>query len=189
MRRILPLFLTVMLLPAAASALTIQDVVTLAKAGVSEDVLLTIIDRDKTIFAIDANQLIALKREGVSERIVIAMLKSGREEPAPTQSASANMTAFGPSEPTLIIVGHAPDRPNTYHDLDRLGQPEPIVYGTGALLYQPPYPISAGPLLYQSPYPISAAVPRLRIATPCDTGRRGGSGSRQPAESACRRPR
>jgi hypothetical protein len=63
------------------------------------------------------------------------------------------------------------------------------VYGTGALLYQS-YPISAGLVLYQSPYPISPAVPRLRIATPCDTGRRSGSGARQPADSAaCRRPR
>jgi len=74
MRRILLLFLMLALLPTAASALTLQEVVTLSKAGVSEEVLMAIIDRDHTIYAIDANQLIALKRDGVSEKIVIALL-------------------------------------------------------------------------------------------------------------------
>src|SRR5438093_7231117 len=82
--------------------------------------MLAMIDRDKTIFPIDANQVIALKRDGVSEKIVIALLKSGRQEPPPGPAASPSVTSFVPNEPMLVMVGHGPDRPNTYHNFDTL---------------------------------------------------------------------
>src|SRR6266849_7450331 len=74
MRIILPMFLVLaLLLPASASALTVQEVVALSQAGVSDEVLLTLIDRDKTIFAIGPDQLVALTRDNVSEKLVLAM--------------------------------------------------------------------------------------------------------------------
>ena len=62
------------------SAVTIDEVVALSKAGVSEAVILALIDRDKTIFDLQAEQLVTLKQQGLSETIVLAMLKSGRAE-------------------------------------------------------------------------------------------------------------
>ena len=44
-------FITVMALPAAkAEALTVRDVVELSKAGLSDDVLLALIEVDRTVF-------------------------------------------------------------------------------------------------------------------------------------------
>src|SRR5437016_1852625 len=118
MRAILALVLA--LLPAVASAVTVPEIVALSKAGVSDGVILALIERDKTIFTIDPEQLVALKREGVSEDVVLAMLKSGRQEPAATTVGVASQAASGvPAAasdtiaPETIVVGHGPDRPNT----------------------------------------------------------------------------
>jgi hypothetical protein len=181
MRRILLVFLVLAFLPAAASALTLQEVVTLSKAGVSEEVLMAMIDRDKTIFAIDANQLIALKRDGVSEKIVIALLKSGRQEPPPTQTPSAEVTSYVPTGPTLVMVGHGPERPNTYHSFDRLD-----LVGSPVFVYPTP-----GPFVYQTPYPVMAPVaPWLRTPAPCGAGSRPASGPRRFTDQVnCRHTR
>jgi hypothetical protein len=181
MHRILSLLFVLALLPTGASALTVQEVVTLSKAGVSEDVLLAMIDRDKTIFAIDANQLIALKRDGVSERIVIALLKSGRQEPPPAPAPSQSGTSVVANEPTLVMVGHGPERPNTYHNFDTLD-----FVGSPIFVYATP-----GPFVYQAPYASGVGVaPWLRVQPPCATGHRAASGARKTAEPAnCRRSR
>ena len=82
----LPILLVVVLgalgtlAPATASAVTIDQVVALSRAGVSEAVILALIDRDKTLFTIEPEQLVKLQREGLSDPILIAMLKSGRQE-------------------------------------------------------------------------------------------------------------
>jgi hypothetical protein len=79
-----PLVLVLALLsPAPASAVTINEIISLSKAGVSEPVILALIDRDKTIFTLGAEQLVTLQKAGVTDTIVIAMLRSGREEPPP----------------------------------------------------------------------------------------------------------
>lgn len=68
------------LIPAVASAVTIDDILYLSKAGVSESVILALIDRDKTVFTLAPDQLVSLKHDGVSDAVLLAMLKSGRDE-------------------------------------------------------------------------------------------------------------
>lgn len=151
MRIMLPVALLLALLPGTASALTVQEVVALSKAGISDEVLLTLIDRDKTIFTIDPDQLIALTRDRVSERLVLAMLRSGRQEPPPPSSASAaNVTHAVPADPGVVMFGHGPSRPNTYHEFDQLG-------------------LVAGPsVVYAAPYlAASFEVPPALAAVPC----------------------
>jgi hypothetical protein len=77
-----PLVLLFALLsPAPASAVTINEIISLSKAGVSEPVILALIDRDKTVFTLSAEQLVTLQKAGVTDTIVIAMLRAGSEEP------------------------------------------------------------------------------------------------------------
>lgn len=120
------------LVPSTAHAASIQDIIALSKAGVSDTVLLALIDRDKSVFAIEADELVALKNAGVSEAVVVAMLKSGRE-PVPLDPAPP-----APSYPNFIIVGHGPDRPNTFHQFDGFSLPTIsvvpyVVVGTGVV--------------------------------------------------------
>ena len=53
---------------AAASAVTLDQVVALAKAGVTDTVILALIDRDQTVFAIEPEQIVKLQRDGLSEQ-------------------------------------------------------------------------------------------------------------------------
>jgi hypothetical protein len=104
-------------LAAPASAVTLDQVIGLARAGVTDAVILALIDRDKTIFAIEPEQLVKLKREGLSEAVILALLKSGRAEGDDAARAdAANNAAYIASTlapgPQLVIVGHGPERPN-----------------------------------------------------------------------------
>jgi hypothetical protein len=117
------------LLPGTTSALTVQEVVALSKAGVSDEVLLALIDRDKTIFTIDSEQLIALTRDRVSEKLVVAMLRSGRQEQPSVSPATGVANHSVPPEPGALMFGHGPSRPNTYHSFEQLGMAGfPAVY-------------------------------------------------------------
>ena len=110
----------VLLAPGAASAITLDQVLALAKAGVTDTVILALIDRDRTVFAIEPEQIPTLQRDGLSERVILAMLKSGRDEGeraarADAASNSAWIASALAIEPLTVIVGHGPDRPNTPH--------------------------------------------------------------------------
>jgi len=70
------------LVPARADALTIKEIMDLTRAGVSEEVLLALIEIDQRVFPVDAETLAALKKAGVTDRVMMAVVKSGRI-PAP----------------------------------------------------------------------------------------------------------
>jgi hypothetical protein len=71
--------LVVLAVPRPALAVSIGDLVQLSRAGLSDDVLVALIETDGTIFSLDASRLIELKRAGLSDRVLMAMLKNGRE--------------------------------------------------------------------------------------------------------------
>jgi hypothetical protein len=121
MRLLRPVVLWMLLaaIPATASAVTVDQIVALKKAGVTDAVVLALIERDHTVFSLQPEQIVALQRDGLSEEVIIAMLKSGQagEDAARADSAYATAmvaAAMAPG-PEVLIVGHGPERPNTYH--------------------------------------------------------------------------
>jgi hypothetical protein len=102
------LFSTFMALPATrADALTVRDVVELSKAGLSDDVLLALIEVDRTVFAIDTPTLKMLKEAGVSETVIIAMIRSGRPTVAVPEDQPLELTpppAVEPEAPPTVVV-------------------------------------------------------------------------------------
>ena len=66
-------------LPASAQAITIVDVIELSKAGVSDAVLTALIDADRTVFTLDAGEIVLLQRAGVSEAVTLKMIGTRRE--------------------------------------------------------------------------------------------------------------
>ena len=114
------LALGVVFAPSAAAAVTLDEILGLARAGVTDTIILALIDRDKTVFAIEPDQIVKLQRDGLSEAVILAMLKSGRAEgdQAARADAAANsawIMASLPTEPLLVVTGHGPDRPNVAH--------------------------------------------------------------------------
>lgn len=107
----LALAAVVLLLTGAASraeALTIRDVIELTKAGVSEEVLLALIDVDGGVYANDTETLKALKKAGVSERVMIALVRSGRERPLPEPPPPppASESEVQAPTPQVVVVEH-----------------------------------------------------------------------------------
>ncbi|PYR58286.1 MAG: hypothetical protein DMF91_17555 [Acidobacteria bacterium] len=150
MRAVLPVVLVLALVPATASAVTVQEIVSLTKAGVSEPVILALIERDKNIFTITPEQLVALQKEGLTDAVLLAMLRSGRQEPPLQQPASPLPPASAPQydqydqrEPNVVVVGHGPDRPNAGD-----------AYYYGAASYGVPY-------LVPVPYPVLVRAQRM----------------------------
>ena len=141
------------LTPGAAFAITVDQVVALARAGVTDTVILALIDRDRTVFAIEPEQVVSLKRDGLSEKVILAMLKSGRAEGERAARAdaaynSAWIASALAIEPETVIVGHGPDRPNTPH-IDGFYSGPPV--STFAL---PPY--YAPTFRYRKPQPFNS---------------------------------
>lgn len=106
-----------------ASAVTVDQIVALSKAGVSEAVILALLDRDRSVLTIEPDQIVSLKREGLSDTLITAMLRSGRDE---AESAARDVSSWNAttmlsslsSTPEVVVVGHGPDRPNTIHTED-----------------------------------------------------------------------
>jgi hypothetical protein len=104
-------------LSGTASAVTVDQIVALTKAGVSESLILALIERDKTVFTIEPDQLVKLQRDGVREAVILAMLKSGRAEgdaqarADAAQKADMVLSTFS-TMPEVVLLGHGPEYPN-----------------------------------------------------------------------------
>jgi hypothetical protein len=154
--------------PAAASAVTVDEIVQLSRSGVTEAVILALIDRDKSIFALEPEQLVTLKAQGVSERVVLAMLKSGREEGERAAQAAAELNSGFimsslPAGPEVVIVGHGPDVPNGgWSNRSLYGPPVDglvgVPYGYGTFL---PYANGGGRRRQHLPPPVSGFSPPI----------------------------
>jgi len=133
--------------PRPAAAVTVDQIVSLSKAGVSEAVILALLERDRTVLTIDPEQIVTLKRDGLSDRLITAMLQSGREEGDEAARAvsswnAATILSSMATAPDVVVVGHGPDRPNTAHTEDwysgfRDGVRVPSGYGVGSSYVAP----------------------------------------------------
>ena len=135
MRRILPLALAIVaslvLTAARAEALSVRDVIELSKAGLGEEVLLALIEVDPSIFAIDAPTLKQLKAAGVSERVIVAMIKSGRTpRPEPIAAADPDPGPAPRHEPEVVVIDHR-DAPAP------APAPAPVAYPVAVPVYVP----------------------------------------------------
>jgi hypothetical protein len=99
MRRTLLLLAVLTLSSVSASALTLKEIVDLHKAGLGDDVLVALIEVEKSVYPIDHETIKSLKAAGLSERVMIAMIKSGRTPALP------------PPQPTSVVVAEAPPTP------------------------------------------------------------------------------
>jgi hypothetical protein len=149
--------LFVLALPLAARAVTLDDIVALSKAGVSSDILIAVIDADRTIFNLTTGEIVTLKKAGVPSAVIVKMLGTARE--------------FVDEVPPPLIVG-----------ADRPSAPETTARPTAFEMYNVPTFTPVGPY-FVVPYPVFVApgvfgvptVPRSTTQPARDFGRFGGS--------------
>jgi hypothetical protein len=115
MRRSIGLVSSLLILVAAlttgagrAEAITLAEIMQLTKAGLNEEVLLALIEVDQRVFAIDPDTLKQLKDAGVSPRVIVAIVKSGRIPPPQAEPAvPPEDVRLDPPDPQVVVV----DRP------------------------------------------------------------------------------
>jgi len=88
-----------------------EDVAKLAKAGVSDDVILSKIEQEKATFKLSADDIALLKGDGVSDRVLQAMLGKAPPKPAPAQPAgsSGNLTVRNTSHRAIKVAVNEKD--------------------------------------------------------------------------------
>lgn len=107
MTRLGSLFLMAFLLAGGrADAVSAKDIIDLSRAGLGEAVLLALVEVDGGVFTIDNATLKQLKAAGVSDRVIEAMVRSGRSRPAPIASEPSPVpqTDPPPPPPQVIVV-------------------------------------------------------------------------------------
>src|SRR5687767_8993868 len=101
-------FLAALLLPVSASAVTARDIIELTKAGLSDDILIAVIEADRTVFTLDKDQILELKKAGVSNAVLLKMIRTRTElEPAPETPPSTERYA----QPEIVVIGTPPPPP------------------------------------------------------------------------------
>jgi hypothetical protein len=100
--RIIGLLLAPAVLACAQDALTNESVVKMVKAGLSEGVILSMVNTQPATYSMTPDKLIELKSAGVSDRVVAAMVE---------RSAST-----GPVMPDPAITTGNPNDPMAPHD-------------------------------------------------------------------------
>ncbi|HEX3703700.1 MAG TPA: hypothetical protein VHU82_10230 [Vicinamibacterales bacterium] len=107
-----------MLLPATARAVTIDQIVSMSKAGVSDAVIVAMIDHDRSVFTLDPAQLVELQQAGVSDAVTVAMIRTdARDEqtsippPEPTPAVAPEQSAVvAYAVPYVVVPGRARSR-------------------------------------------------------------------------------
>jgi hypothetical protein len=96
MRRLIAI-LTLAITPAVsagAQTLSTRDVIELSKAGLGEEVLLALIEVNRSVFPVDRATMKSLKDAGVAPAVIVAMVKSGRDQVEPS---------LPPSQPVAMM--------------------------------------------------------------------------------------
>jgi hypothetical protein len=108
MRRLAFVLISLLAVSAPARAVTIRDIIDLTKAGLGEEVLLALVEVDGGVFQIDNETLTRLKEAGVPERVIVALVRSGRMPPPEAASALMPVEPVMPPAPQIVYVEQPP---------------------------------------------------------------------------------
>jgi hypothetical protein len=117
----------------AQSTVTNDTIVKMVKAGLGEDIVLNTVNSQPGKYKTGADDLIALKSAGVSDKIIAAMLAAGKGAPAPAGAAPAAPTpAAAPAggAPIVAEIGVYYKKSDAWQDLN----PEVVNFKTGGVL-------------------------------------------------------
>jgi hypothetical protein len=109
MRRILLAFVILCGLAARAEAVSLRDLVDLARQGTSDELLIALVEAEKSVFHLSPADIKQLKADGLSDRLLIHLLQTPtlRPAPEPTLHIADARPRVRPSEaPAVVIVNH-----------------------------------------------------------------------------------
>ena len=130
----------------------VEDVLKLSRAQVSEDVTLNFIHNAGTIYNLSPNDIVYLRNQGVSDRVINTMLDQRKNVPAEAAAQAAQSTAPANADPNAAAAAQAPPQyaPTYAQPAPTYAEPQPT-YAPASTVYVIPY--SSGGYYYPSYYP------------------------------------
>jgi len=118
-----------------ASSSATAEVLKLARAGVSEDVILAYIQNSNRSYPLTASEIISLRKEGITDRMLTAMLNQRVAAPAVAFNAGSKPPPPTPQAPAVAQESMAPPASTAY-----------VIPDSGAYSYSYPayYPYYGG---------------------------------------------
>jgi hypothetical protein len=109
MRRIAAVFVLVCGLSLPAEAVTLRDLVDFSRQGLSDDLLIALVEADKSVFHLSASDVKSLKDQGLSDRLLIHLLQTPSLRPEPEgrlfiADAPARPAARAPAPPHVTVI-------------------------------------------------------------------------------------
>jgi hypothetical protein len=89
--------------PAPQLSYGVAEVVQLARANVSEDIIVNYVQNSGNGYGLDANQILYLKQQGVSDRIINTMLDQRSRVAATAQAAPQNNAGAGSTQTAAVV--------------------------------------------------------------------------------------
>jgi uncharacterized protein YdbL (DUF1318 family) len=135
--------------PLAKLPYGVEDVVKLTRAQVSEDVTLNFIQNSGTIYKLAPGDIVALKNDGVSDKVINAMLDQRKSVPvdvANQNALQAQVTAAASSPPAVGADFAGAQLPPVY------AQPVPVYVQPNPVYVQPEPDAVPPSTLYVIPY-------------------------------------
>ena len=136
-----------------------EDVLKLSRAQVSEDITLNFIRNSGTIYNLAPKDIVYLRNEGVSDRVINTMLDQRKNVPAETAAQTAPATAPpAPPAPVYTDVNAAAAAQASVQYAPTYVQPAPVyvqpepTYAPASTLYVIPYSSSGYGYSSYSPY-------------------------------------
>lgn len=84
----------------AVAATTAVQLIELSKAGLSDDILIALIQTDGSIFHLTAADILALHRAGLSDKVIMAMTETARTSVRPARNDDGAAEARQPVPPS-----------------------------------------------------------------------------------------
>jgi hypothetical protein len=126
----------------------VEDVLRLARAKVAEETIVSFIQNSGTVYNLQANDIVYLRNEGVSDRVISAMLEQKRkfieqseqnagapvsssppaQQPAATQPAPVYVQPPVQTAPSSVYVIPYPAAPSAYYGYYGYYRPYPYYY-------------------------------------------------------------
>lgn len=138
--------------PAAgiAHAVTIPQLVALMREGLSDDVLVALIETDGSTFQLTAADILSLHRQGLSDKVILAMQKTARKIPKAAEPESPAPSVDQPS--VQQIVQPAPAVVNVYQTVTQRVEPG---YAARVPVYVPiAVPVAFRPVVVRPAQPV-----------------------------------
>ena len=113
MRQMLMALMFALATASPALAVSLNDLIGLSRAGLSDDILIALVESERSVFHLDAEDLKELKGQGLSDRLILHLLSTRtlREEAARQAAFEQRLEAAAsapippaPAEPEVVVI-------------------------------------------------------------------------------------